>query len=95
MGMYNEVYKQCPQCGQQCYMQISQVVLGFGNFNLDNPSSMEDLTHSQKQEFAEIMNDEEKKFWCNGGQDESGGCGHSFNVHIKVGTPKPKLEIEI
>jgi len=96
MGMYNEVYKDCPECGKPCYIQISQVVLGFGGFRLDRPESMEDLTQDQKEYLAEILNREGVKFWCNGEPDQKHeGCGHSFNVHIKVGKPKPKQEIII
>ena len=38
--MYNEVFLKCPRCGKSCTEQISQVTLGFGGFDLDNPESL-------------------------------------------------------
>jgi hypothetical protein len=43
MGMYNEVFKKCPDCGGCGYMQIAQVTLGFGGFDLDDFYSLERL----------------------------------------------------
>jgi len=40
MGMYNEVYKNCPACGKQAEAQIAQLVPGFGEFDLDRPESL-------------------------------------------------------
>lgn len=45
MGMYNEVFKKCPHCekkggyGRGC-LHISQIVLGFGGFDLDRPEEI-------------------------------------------------------
>lgn len=33
MGMYNEVFYNCPKCGGTGYMQIGQIVLGFEGFD--------------------------------------------------------------
>jgi hypothetical protein len=100
MGMYNEVFKQCPECGRRCYQQIPQVVLGFGGFDLDRPSSMEDLTVEERGHLSEILNSENyKKFYCNGDKDfstvKNEGCGHSFTVHISVKPRLSDIEIEI
>jgi len=45
MGMYNEVFHRCPQCEAKGEYglgetQISQVILGFGGFNLSSLSSL-------------------------------------------------------
>lgn len=37
MGVYNEVFYTRPKCGGRGYMQISQLVLGFSGFDLENP----------------------------------------------------------
>lgn len=42
MGMYNEVFKKCPTCGDYIRLCITQIVLGFGGFYLDNPESIAD-----------------------------------------------------
>lgn len=58
MGMYNEVYKKCPSCGKRGILQISQIVLGFGCFDLDDPQSIvEDLrsTCSSNQRVKELL----------------------------------------
>ncbi len=34
MGMYNEVYTGCPKCKTTTTAQITQIVLGFGEFDL-------------------------------------------------------------
>lgn len=40
MGMYNEVFKRCPYCGYRGYLQIHQIVSGFGEFDLDQPEEL-------------------------------------------------------
>jgi hypothetical protein len=42
MGMYNLVYCRCPECQTKAEIQITQVVLGFGEFDLDDPESLAD-----------------------------------------------------
>lgn len=69
MGMYNEVFKNCPECGCQCTMQIHQVVLGFGGFFLDSPKALEDFTIEQLTEVRDAVKD--RLFYC-------GECGHNF-----------------
>ena len=35
MSMFNEVFDDCPNCGKHSgYLQIDQLVLGFGEFDL-------------------------------------------------------------
>lgn len=59
MGMYNEVYKTCPHCQGRGYLQIHQIVLGFGNFNLDDPKDIADrLTLEQVKELKDAVHDE-------------------------------------
>lgn len=70
MGMYNEAYKACPECGRLAETQISQIVLGFGEFDLDNPERLaEDLTAEQLLELREKI--EGEWFDCK-------SCDHSF-----------------
>lgn len=77
MGMYNEVFKRCPKCGMRGYLQISQIVDGFGNFNLDDPDSLFELTSDQLVELSKRVGEE--VFVC-GGQWDDSGCGHRFRM---------------
>lgn len=59
MGMYNEVFKRCPHCGGRGYLQISQIVLGFGCFDLDDPEDLADkLNEPQLLKLADRVKDE-------------------------------------
>jgi hypothetical protein len=73
MGMYNEVYADCPECGASCYMQISQVVFGFGGFNLDDLSTFDRLSDKEVEQVRDLVMEED--FFCN--NDEC--WGGSFN----------------
>jgi hypothetical protein len=76
MGMYNEVYACCPDCKSRCELQISQIVLGFGCFDLDSPEQLhEELTWEQKQALKRALDG--KKFHC-----EKEYCQNSFEVEI-------------
>ena len=85
MGMYNEVWATCPECGfGQCYMQISQVVLGFGDFRLDNMSTLEGLTDDEIRTLKRYVLEDD--FHCSASSVhfdeefcEKNGCGHVFN----------------
>lgn len=73
MGMYNEVHATHPGCGGRGTAQISQIVYGFGNFNLDNPKSIRTelaLTSDADMVFAEAQ---KADFYCD-------KCGYSFKV---------------
>lgn len=71
MGMYNEVFSQCPKCNGIGYMQIGQIVLGFGGFYIDKPESLaDDLDESQLKELHEKVC--EGMFQCQ-------SCNHTFN----------------
>lgn len=74
MGMYNEVFKKCPLCDEGYgYMQIHQIVLGFGGFHLDNPESIaRELNKDQVQELKEAVEDS-KWFVCE-------NCKESFSI---------------
>lgn len=63
--MYNEVFKKCPNCRDGVgYMQISQIVLGFGNFDLDDPNSLNDLSLEELRELrSAVLQD---SFACDG-----------------------------
>jgi hypothetical protein len=80
MGMYNEVRKDCPRCGNQSEVQIPQVVLGFGDFNLNYPNDgdFKDLNTEQRIEFAYYVNN--TTFYSPAEER-----GHSFSVDVRVG----------
>ena len=81
--MYNEVWKRCPECGHSAYMQIPQIVLGFGNFNLDNPESIaEELSESEIETLFEYIG--EDRFECK-------ECGNCFKLNAK----KTNMKIEM
>lgn len=63
MGMYNEVFSTCPDCGGNGYMQIGQIVMGFGGFNIDRPSELaEDLNETDLIElYSRVV---ERDFVC-------------------------------
>lgn len=59
MGMYNEVFKKCPHCKDGVgYVQIGQIVLGFGGFDLDRPDSLDELTVDQLKDLKEVLKNE-------------------------------------
>lgn len=70
MGMYNEVWANCPKCPGQGYMQIPQVVLGFGNFHVDDPSTFEDLEFDKILDIDSLIAKE--MFYCQ-------SCSFAFN----------------
>lgn len=75
MGMYNEVYKKCPNCASRCTIQISQISLGFGGFDLDDLDGLSTLSKASLEKLAHKVKSE--TFWC---LRDKGGCGHFFTV---------------
>jgi len=72
--MFNEVWKSCPKCRRRCCVQISQIVDGFGNFNLDDPETLledPDLDADKLRQLEELVREE--VFCCL-------GCHHRFRV---------------
>ena len=63
MGMYNEVFKSCPYCDGRGYMQISQVIYGFGGFDLDAPETMVELNEEELFLLKKYI-EEEQFFTC-------------------------------
>lgn len=94
MGMYNEVFCRCPECGSYAYMQISQIVLGFGGFYLDQPETMADLDDDELIRLREAV--AEDPFRCEpsfpGDDDEDQWCGHTFNPYWEDNESSEKLE---
>lgn len=83
MGMFNEVFKACPECGHLSLMQISQIVLGFGGFNLENPESLaKELTEGEIIKLFENIGD--NYFECP-------NCDHRFQLHEKSNDEKINL----
>jgi hypothetical protein len=84
MGMYNEVFKKCPRCNSCCTLHISQIVLGFGGFYLDDPESIaRELDLEQIKQLKRSM--EDKLFHCE-------KCSESFSASGKEDI-KEKLDI--
>jgi len=80
--MYNEVWASCPKCGEKCYIQISEVVLGFGNFDLNDLSTFDNSTDDEVRQVKELVIEED--FVCNGkpkvyAGTKREGCYHRFN----------------
>lgn len=87
VGMYNEVYCTCPKCGKRGYMQIEQIVLGLGGFDLNDENTLTELDEEKLIKLSNAVNQD--KFECRvdpvsatenvltGKSDE--GCGWFFN----------------
>ena len=69
MGMYNEVFCECPKCGGFGYLQVPQFVLGFGGFYLDRPETMLELSYEDLLKLKSILGKE--RFECE-------KCGNYF-----------------
>lgn len=85
MGMYNEVFDACPACGRHAgYLQISQVVLGFGNFDLTDLAELKrrfdsgDLSSSDIDRLAQSLEDDDALFRCGGQSEDQRGCGNRW-----------------
>lgn len=71
MGMYNIVYKRCPQCDGSCNIQIPQIELRFGGFDISDPAALAKcMTKEKLIELREAIGD--SKFYC--------ACGNVFTV---------------
>jgi hypothetical protein len=77
MGMFNEIYKKCPRCGKECVGQIPQIVLGFGEFNLDDPKSISERLRTPKEFLNLMAYCSEVIFTCDVVDD---GCNNNFNA---------------
>ncbi len=84
MGMYNEVFVRCPKCSHNGYMQITQIVLGFGNFHLNNFETLRNLNEEELITLKERVL--EDKFKC-----ENKNCGNWFNPYTEKSEIKLKL----
>ena len=62
MGMYNEVSCNCPNCGSNVIIQVTQYVLGFGCFDLNNLESFLELNEEQLNFIREEL---KEKHYCN------------------------------
>ena len=86
--MYNEVFKRCPKedCNGLGYMQIHQIVLGFGGFYLDSPESI--ARELDKEQVIELKEAVERTGWftC----DE---CKETFNINEDEKTDEDKIDI--
>lgn len=64
MGMYNEVSKACPKCGCINEIQIRQITLGFGDFDLDTGRNLKDLTVKELEDLIEELEKEKTVWYC-------------------------------
>ena len=69
MGMFNEVFCTCPECDGVGYLQIPQLVLGFGEFHIDNPETLLELSYDDLNVLKNLLDKEE--FSCQ-------KCGNYF-----------------
>jgi hypothetical protein len=80
MGMYNEVFKQCPNCKKRGreggYLQITQIVLGFGEFDLDDKFNL--FHHSVST--LELLEQYIKEELSDYGYFACQSCGHTFKL---------------
>lgn len=86
--MYNEVYTSCPKCKATIEAQIPQIVLGFGGFNLDAPSTLEKLTEEELRKLKQII--PTTKFYCDSCQWE---FSYQDKKLIEAGEPTPKQRL--
>ena len=86
MGMYNEVFKRCPECGNLNDIQISQVELGFGGYYLDQPSTMYHLDIEDKNKLKRRV--EAEDFHCS-------GCGNMYKVEVSVTDTNTVYKVDI
>jgi hypothetical protein len=85
MGMYNEVFKKCPSCNDYIRLCITQIVLGFGGFYLDDPKSIaEELDLDQIKQLKKCVDGE--WFYCE-------KCDTSFKASDDKGETKEKMDI--
>lgn len=77
MGMYNEVYKRCPNCGTKAIMQVSQYAFGFGCFDLDDLSTLSELN---EEDMIELKKEIIQGWWfC-----ENDNCYRNFNPYREI-----------
>lgn len=95
MGMYNEVFKDCPTCDAPCMIQIPQIVLGFGGFNLSDPDDLRlKLEPNELDQLWAILKD--KSFYCirtihkDEGSDEYGTYSHGYTCGRSFSAVEPK-----
>ncbi len=64
MGLHNEVFKTCPECGdiEGGYLQVHQVLPGYALFVIDSDGSLNVLSKEQKRELYEAI--EGERFEC-------------------------------
>lgn len=82
MGMYNEVFDTCPKCGNRTgYLQVYQIVLGFGGFDISDLSGLKsrfdsgDLSAKDLTRLADALEDE--VFYCSDRSGEARDDCHS------------------
>jgi hypothetical protein len=72
MGMFNEIYLDCPCCNSVLTYQVRQFVLGFGGFNLSDSASLTELSDNDLREILEELSG--KWVYCE-------TCDESFRWH--------------
>lgn len=88
MGMYNEVFDTCPQCGKHTgYMQIGQIVLGFGEFDIANLAELKrrfdrcDLSAQNLNNLADVLEkDGDNGFRCRDDDADDHDCYASWRA---------------
>jgi len=88
MGMFNEVYKRCPECGGRGEMQISQIILGFGEFDLDNKEDIADRLDKYHIRRLVARVKEREWFTCR-------MCGNEFRYNEQSNSDKIEILNEL
>lgn len=86
MGMFNEVFKTCPHCKGSGYMQIPQIVDGFGGFNLDFPENIAEQLSLKEITLLKRYVEQERFFICE-------DCKEGFSIIEEEGVTEEKMEI--
>ena len=84
MGMYNEVFKDCPKCETKCETQIPLIELGFRGYDLDDKSTTKHLTLQEKIDLSHCI--EQTDFYCE-------ECDDYFKISITINNNKTEVTI--
>ena len=62
MGMFNEVYANCPDCGKRCEAQIREMVDGFGEFDLEDPDDLQ--SRLDEEQLLKLARETKELLFC-------------------------------
>jgi hypothetical protein len=62
MATVNDVYSECPMCGEECWAQIPQVIHGLGDLYLKNPEFVKEMNLGDLNALKKLI--ENERFYC-------------------------------